>query len=107
MKWEKHDMAAIFKTFSITLRLLCSSLKVMTKSKKKFCLRPFVNPILSKHKICLNFMTKISTFKIFILDLRQNLDLRPFMNPAPGMKKIFYEKRKPIKRQTRCFRNNV
>ena len=84
MKWGKHDMAAIFKTFSIMLRLLHSSLKVMTKSKTKFYLRPFVNPILSKHKIYLNFMTKNSTFKIFILDLRQNLDLRPFMNLGPG-----------------------
>ena len=80
-------MVAIFKTFSITLRLLCSSLKVMTKSKTKFCLRPFVNPIF-KHKICLTFMTKISTFKIFILELIQNLDLRPFVNPASGICEI-------------------
>ena len=28
-------------------------------------------------------MTKIS-FKIFTLDLRQNLDLKTFVNPAPG-----------------------
>ena len=27
-----------------------SGLKVMTKSKTNFCLRPFVNPILSKQK---------------------------------------------------------
>ena len=67
-------MAAIFKTFSIALRLLFSSLKVMTKSKTKICLRPFMNPILSKHKICLKIMTKISTFKIFIVHLRKNLD---------------------------------
>ena len=32
------------------LSLLCSGLKVMTKSKTNFCLRPFVNPILSKQK---------------------------------------------------------
>ena len=28
----------------------CSGLKVMTKSKTNFCLRPFMNPILSKQK---------------------------------------------------------
>ena len=42
-----------------------------------------MNPILSKHKFCINFMTKFLTFKTFILDLRQILDLRPFVNPAP------------------------
>ena len=36
--------------FKNDLRLLCSGLKVMTKSKTHFCLRPFVNPILSKQK---------------------------------------------------------
>ena len=35
----------------------CSGLKVMTKSKTNFCLRPFVNPILSK-QTSLNFITK-------------------------------------------------
>ena len=36
--------------FKNDLRLPCSGLKVMTKSKKNFYLRPFVNPILSKQK---------------------------------------------------------
>ena len=31
-------------------------------------------------------MTKIQTFKIFILDLRQNLHLRPSLNPAQDVK---------------------
>ena len=43
-----------------------------------------MNPILSKHKFCLKFMTKFLTFKTFILDLRQILDLRPFVNPSSG-----------------------
>ena len=30
-------------------------------------------------------MTKISTFKIFILDLRQNLELRLLVNLVPGL----------------------
>ena len=33
--------------FKIVLSLPCSGLKVMTKSKTNFRLRPFVNPILS------------------------------------------------------------
>ena len=61
------------------LSLTCSGLKVKTKLKTKFCLRPFMNPIFSKHIFCLNFMTKFLTFKTFILDLRQILDLRPFV----------------------------
>ena len=36
--------------FKNDLSLPCSGLKVMTKSKTNFCLRPFVNPILSKQK---------------------------------------------------------
>ena len=36
--------------FTNDLRLPCSGLKVMTKSKPNFCLRPFVNPNLSKQK---------------------------------------------------------
>ena len=36
--------------FKYDLSLPCSGLKVMTKSKTNFCLRPFVNPILSKQK---------------------------------------------------------
>ena len=44
--------------FKIVLSLPCSGLKVMTKSKTNFRLRPFVNPILSKQKKSLNFMTK-------------------------------------------------
>ena len=71
--------------FKNDLRLPCSGLKVKTKLKTKFYLRYFMNPILSKHKFCLNFMTKFLTFKTFILDLRQILDLRPFVNPAPGL----------------------
>ena len=43
-----------------------------------------MNPIMSKHKFCLNFMTKALTFKTFILDLRQILELRPFVSSAPG-----------------------
>ena len=66
MEYSKNDLS-----------LPCSGLKVKTKLMTKFCLRPFVNPILSKHKFCLNFMTKLLTFKTFILDLR------PFVNPAP------------------------
>ena len=69
--------------FKNDLSLPCSCLQVKTKLKTKFCLRPFINPILSKHKFCLNFMNKILTFKTFILDLRQILDLRPFVHPAP------------------------
>ena len=42
-----------------------------------------MNLILSKHKFCLKFMTKFLTFKTFILDLRQILDLTPFVNPVP------------------------
>ena len=34
--------------------------------------------------IFLNFMTKFLTCKTFILDLRQILDLRSFVNPTPG-----------------------
>ena len=71
--------------FKNDLSLPCSGLKVKRKLKTKFFLRPFVNPILSKHKFCLNFMTKFLTFKTYILDLRQLLDLRPFMNPAPDL----------------------
>ena len=70
--------------FKNDLNLPCSDLKVKTKLKTKFCLRPFMNPILSKHKFCLNFMTKFLTFKTLNLDLRQILDLRPYVNPAPG-----------------------
>ena len=70
------------------LSLPISGLKVKIKFKTKFCLRPFVNAILSKHKCCLNFMTKILTFKTFILDLRQILDLRPFVNLSPGHKAL-------------------
>ena len=44
--------------FKNVLSLPCSGLKVMTKSKTNFCLRPFVNPILSKQKKSFNFMTK-------------------------------------------------
>ena len=36
--------------FKNDLSLPCSGLKVMTKSKTKFCLRPFVNTILSEQK---------------------------------------------------------
>ena len=71
--------------FKNDLSLPCSGLKVKTKLKTKFCLRPFMNPIVSKHKFCLNFMTKFLTFKSFILDLRQILDLRPFVNSARGL----------------------
>ena len=53
------------------LSLSGSGLKVKTKLKVKFCFRPFINPILAKHKFCLNFMTNVLTFKTFILDLRQ------------------------------------
>ena len=70
------------ESFKNDLSLPCSGLKVKTKLKTKFCLRPFVNPILSEHKFYLNFMTKFLTFKTFILDLRQTLDLRPFVNPT-------------------------
>ena len=74
--------------FKNDLSLSYSGLKVKIKLKTKFCLGRFVNPILSKHKFCLNFMTKFLTFKTFILDLRQILDLRPFVNPTPyGHKK--------------------
>ena len=56
--------------FKNDLSLPCSGLKVMTKSKTNFCLRPFVNPILSKQKKSLNFMTKSScTVKTFLLKL--------------------------------------
>ena len=75
MEYSKND-----------LNLPCSGLKVKTKLKTKLCLRSFVNPILSKHKFCLKFMTKFLTFKTFILDLRQILDLRPFVNPTPEEK---------------------
>ena len=44
--------------FKNDLSLPCSGLKVKTKLKTKFCLRPFVNSILSKQKFCLNYMTK-------------------------------------------------
>ena len=44
--------------FKNDLSLPCSGLKVTTKSKTNFCLKPFVNPILSKQKKGLNFMTK-------------------------------------------------
>ena len=43
--------------FKNDLSLPRSGLKVVTKSKTDFCLRPFVNPILPKQK-SLNFMTK-------------------------------------------------
>ena len=69
--------------FKNDLSLPCSGLKVKTKLKTKFCLRPFMNLILSEHKFCLNFMTKFLTIKNFILDLRQILDLRAVENPAP------------------------
>ena len=36
--------------FKNDLSLPCSGLKFMTKCKTNFCLRPFVNPILSKKK---------------------------------------------------------
>ena len=48
-----------------------------------FCFRRFVYPILSKHKICLNFMIKIC--KTSILYLRNNVDLKPFLNPSPAL----------------------
>ena len=67
------------KYFKNDLSLPCSGLKVETK----FCLRPFMNPILSKHKFCLNFMAKFLIFRTFIL--RQILDLKPFVNPAPDI----------------------
>ena len=70
--------------------LSCSGLKVKTKHKTKFCLRPFMNPILSKHKFCLNFLTKFLTFKTLILDLRHMFDLRTFVNPAPEFHKIAF-----------------
>ena len=44
--------------FKNDLSLPCSGLKVMIKTKTNFCLRPFVNPILSKQKKSLNFVTK-------------------------------------------------
>ena len=68
--------------FKNDLSLPCRCLKVKTKLKTKFCLRPFMNLILAKHKFCLNFVTKFLTFKTFILDLRQVLDLRPFVDPV-------------------------
>ena len=43
--------------------------------------------ILSRHKFCLNFITKFLTFKTFILDLRQILDLRPFVKPFVNSQK--------------------
>ena len=63
--------------FTNDLSLPCSGLKVKTKLKTKFCLRPFMNPSLYKNKFCFNFMTKVLTFKTFILDFR------PFVNPIP------------------------
>ena len=72
--------------FKNDLSLPCSGLNDKTKLKTKFCLRPFVNLILSKHKFCLNFMTKFLLFKTFFLDLRQILEFRPFVNPAPACK---------------------
>ena len=71
--------------FKNDLSLPYSGLKFKTKLKTKFCFRPFMNPILSKHIFCLNFMTKFLTFKTFVLDFRQILDLRPFVNPTPGI----------------------
>ena len=44
-----------------------------------------MNPILSKYKFGLNFITKCLAFKTFILDLRQILDVSPFVNPTPGL----------------------
>ena len=44
-----------------------------------------MNPILSKYKFDLNFITKCLTFKTFILDLKQILDVRLFVNPSPGL----------------------
>ena len=43
-----------------------------------------MNSILSNHTFCFNFVTKFLTFKAFVLDLRQILDLRTFVNPTPG-----------------------
>ena len=57
--------------FKNDLCLPCSDLKLKTKLKTNFCLGPFMNPILPKHEFCLNFMTKLLTFKTFILDIRQ------------------------------------
>ena len=71
--------------FKNDLSLPCSGFKVKTKLQTKFGLRPFMNPILSKQKFCLNFMKKFLTFKTFILDFRQILDLKPFVNPTPGL----------------------
>ena len=58
MEYSKNDLS-----------LPCSGLKVKTKLKTKFGLRPFVNPILCKRKFL--------TFNTVILDLRQILDLDP------------------------------
>ena len=69
------------------LSMPCCGLKVKTKLMTKFCLRPFMNPILSEHKCCLNCMTNFLTFKSFFLNLRQILELRPFVNPTPDFSK--------------------
>ena len=55
--------------FKIVLSLPYSGLKVMTKSKTNFCLRPFVNPILSKQKKVLTLRQNSCTVKTFLLKL--------------------------------------
>ena len=69
--------------FKNDLSLPCSGLKVMTKSRTNFWLRPFVNPILSKPK-SLNFMTKLLHSFDFSLKVKTIFCPRPFVNPDPG-----------------------
>ena len=71
--------------FKIVLSLPCSGLKVMTNSKTNFCLRPFVNPILSKQKKSLNFVTKFLHSYDFSPKVMTIFCLRPFVNPDPEL----------------------
>ena len=64
-KMQIHAM----EYFKNVLSLPCSGLKVMTKSKTNFCLRPFVNPILSKQKKVLTLWQNSCRVKTFLLKL--------------------------------------
>ena len=78
--------------FENDLSLPCSGLKVETKLKTKFCLRLFMNLILSKYKFCPNFMTNFLTFKTFILDLKTNV-VQVFHWGWPVGNCVFFESR--------------
>ena len=59
MKWEKHEMAAIFKSGLIYLIQPLPSLKVMTTDKTKIRLKHFVNCSKNKKTVVTSFCPKL------------------------------------------------